>query len=76
MKRKTKTTLLLVGAGGIFALMLAGQLAELGNWFGILMLALMGGWLWAAARHWPNIFGILYGGGSLEDAERDVRDEK
>ena len=71
MKRKTKTCLLFLSAGGIFALVLAGQLAQLRNWFAILLLALIGGWLWAAARHWPNVFSFLYGGGRVEDAERD-----
>lgn len=76
MKRRTKTILLFAGAGGIFALVLVGQLAQMGNWFGMLILALLCGWLWAAARHWPRVFDMLYGGGSLQDAEAEVRDEE
>ena len=76
MKRKTITTLLLLSVAAIFVLVIVGTLCQLPNWFGIVMLALMCLWLWAAYCHWPAVFRMLYGGGSLQDAERESRDEE
>lgn len=76
MKRRIRTILLLLSAAVIFALILFGQAMQLGDWFGLVALALLVIWLWAAYRHWPKVFRMLYGGGSLEEAENEVRDEK
>ena len=75
MKRRTKTILLLLGAAALFLLVLVGQLAQLGNWFGLVLMALMGLLLWAAWKHWPHVFDVVYGGGSVEKAEQDVHGE-
>ena len=73
MNRKVKTILLFLTFVGFMALIVVGMLLDLPNWFGLLLLGYAGLWLWAAYRHWPKVFDLLYGGGSLSDAEEEVK---
>ena len=76
MRRKVKTILLCLTFAGFMALIAVGMLLDLPNWFGMLLLGYAGLWLWAAYRHWPQVFDLLYGGGSLSDAEEEVKDKE
>ena len=76
MSWKAKTALLFLTFAGFMALIVVGMLLELPNWFGMLLLVYAGLWLWAAYRHWPKVFELLYGGGSLSDAEEEVKDKE
>ena len=76
MSRKAKTALLFLMFAGFMALIVVGMLLEHPNWFGMLLLVYAGLWLWAAYRHWPRVFDMLYGGGSLSDAEEEVKDKE
>ena len=76
MSRKVKMILLFLTFAGFMALIVVGMLLELPNWFGMLLLAYAGLWLWAAYRHWPKVFELLYSGGSLSDAEEEVKDKE
>lgn len=76
MGRKVKTILLFLTFAGFMALIVVGMLLELPNWFGMLLLVYAGLWLWAAYRHWPRVFDMLYGGGSLSDAEEEANDKE
>ena len=76
MGRKVKTILLFLTFAGFMALIVVGMLLELPNWFGMLLLVYAGLWLWAAHRHWPQMFDLLYGGGSLSDAKEEANDKE
>lgn len=76
MSRKVKTILLFLTFAGFMALIVVGMLLELSNWFGMLLVVYAGLWLWAAHRCWPQMFDLLYGGGSLSDAEEEAKDKE
>ena len=76
MSRKVKTILLFLTFMGFMTLIVVGMLLDLPNWFGLLLLGYAGLWLWAAYRHWTKVFDLLYGGGSLSDAEEEVKDKE